>query len=140
MQLQSSPSPSFQPGQQQPSSQPLPFHYVPWQPLQQHPLTQVQCEDFSRSGLNQRYQHQPTTYPTSTSDINIRYQHQPKISTSTNSMLSSLLMQIHDENTFCQPVSPISTTTSARRSPFNGSNGSLSSSPPANSSDSNCYN
>ena len=100
MQLQSSPSPSFQPGQQQPSSQPLPFHYVPWQPLQQHPLTQVQCEDFSRSGLNQRYQHQPKTYPG------------PHAFFPSHANIS----EGPDENTFCQPVSPTSTTTNARRS------------------------
>ena len=125
MQLQSSPSPSFQPVQQQPSSQPAqPFPYVPWQVLQQHPFTQEQCEDFSRSGLNQRYQHQPTTYPG---------QHAFFPSHANTS-------EGPDENTFCQPVSPTSTTTSARHSPFNGSNRSLSSSPPANSSDSNCHN
>ena len=124
MQLQSSPSPLFQLVLQQPSSHPQSFPYVPWQPLQQHPFTRVQCEDFSRSSLNQRYQHQQTTFPG---------QHAFFTSHANTS-------QEPDENTFFQPVSSTSTTTSARRSPFNGSNGSLSSSPPDNSSDRNCYN
>ena len=120
MQLQSSPSPLFQPVLQQPSSQPQSFAYVAWQPLQQHPFTQVQCEDFSRSCLNQRYQHQPTTFSGQhaffTSHANTS--EGPDENTFFNQFLPLLLLQV----------------------PFNGSNGSLSSSPPAKSSNSNCYN